>query len=347
MKKLKKVTFAVLFFLFGLPSVAFAASGGATQALIGDVLDVVSYGLVALGVALVVRLATWVMAKFKVSISQSWLDSIDGYLDKAIHYADEWAKNKIAANATITGNDKLNVATEFLLKLVGDDKRLVSMAEDQIKKLIEARLGQHRADTITLAGSVEPKMLTMHEDGTVKLHMTDGSELHITDMLASAGFVKAPKVDTAKAPSAQAGFANYGTMIVLALAGIIALVFVACTWSQVKQDGKQAGADAVKCIVPDLFDRATEVAPSLESNILAAVDPSTGKVNWSQAKSSLSGLKSDVFGCALAIAIREIQHIGLGTGAQPIQVDQQSLTDGYNTIRNAQFSGKTFIIEAN
>ncbi len=85
-----------------------------------------------------------------------------------------------------------------------------------------------------------PKLLVMGEGGTVKVHMSDGTDHEIGDMLAGAGFVKSTIVRPG-----QAGFARLGVM--LALCGVAFAAFLCFGCTTLKTDAKQAGGDIASC----------------------------------------------------------------------------------------------------
>lgn len=350
MKKL----IALLVLLF--PALAFAESATATVA--NDLLSVVLYTVGIVAVGLVGLAAKYIANRFKVTVPSAWLSTMDGFIDKAIHYAEEWARGKIANSDTVNGNEKLNTAFGFLLKIIGDDKKLVTMTEEQIKTLIEARLGELRSMGVTQMLSatnegsvlqttpVDAKLLAVDAEGKATLHLTNGDAVDINTLLSSAGYARtvAPPVIAVKSP--QAGYIAIGTLLsVSLLAFVVWLMVAACGGSGLTTaDVKQIGKNGVNCTVGDLFSRAKEMAPSVEANVEASVDPATGKVNWDQAHASIGGFESDVAGCALAMAVDALLHITQGNGFAPLQIDRQSLVAGYDAVRKAQFGDRTFVV---
>lgn len=139
---MKKILLAILLF----PAVAFAGTGP-VSGLLGDVVEVASYALALTLTGLLTILVQRIAAKFKVSIPEKWMDSANSLIDKGIHYAEEKGKQAIAKNETIDGSAKLNLAAGFVRELA-DDKKLKQLAEDQLKKLIEARLNQNKSTSL-------------------------------------------------------------------------------------------------------------------------------------------------------------------------------------------------------
>jgi len=349
MKKLM-IMLCVLF-----PSIAFAADNP-TAVVVNDMLSIVLYTVSIVAVGLLGLVAKWVAARFKISIPDAWLTTMDSYIDKAIHYAEEWASNKIKASETVTGNEKLNTAMSFLLKIIGDDKKLVTMTEEQIKKLIEARLGEHRSIGVSNMGSelatfgetktfeppppLDATHMSVSENGAATLYLTNGDTININDLLARAGYTRLSNPPTSVAQT-QGGFMKLSVMLTLS---VIALLFIAACAGLTKKDATQIGKNGVNCTVGELFERAKEMAPSVEANIKMTIDSATGKPNWDQAQASIGGFKSDVAGCALAMAVDAIMHLTSGSGFAPLAVDRKALADGYEAVRKAQFGDRTFIV---
>ena len=139
--QVKKIIVLIILF----PAIALADAPMSTA--LGGVVELVAYGLGLLLATLLSLLAKKVSDKFKVSIPEKWMDSANALIDKGISYAEEKSKQAIKNNETINGNEKLNLAAGFVLSMA-DDKKLIKLGEDKLKKLIEARLGQNRVDPL-------------------------------------------------------------------------------------------------------------------------------------------------------------------------------------------------------
>lgn len=198
---------------------AFAADGTSAPVagVLSSVLEVVTYGIVTLLTLVVAIVAKKVSTKFNVEIPQSWMASAQVWLDKGIAFAEEKAKQALKNNETINSSAKLNAAAEFVLDMA-EDKKLVQLGKEKLKALIEARLHEKRmSDTLHAyaagvldSAPVETKMLMARGDQLIMM-MEDGSEHDITDLIASAGYIK-PESTIAAAAGTSSGASAAGVI---------------------------------------------------------------------------------------------------------------------------------------
>lgn len=142
----------VLLLLCVLPSTALAADAVAPSAtltvfddvvhVVGSALAIALMGLVTLGVQ---KLAQ----KWHLQVPQEWQSKINDSIDHGIAYAEEQAHKE--ADGKLAGGTKLDMASKYVLNLVGDDKKLVALGDTKLKQMIEARLSLSRgSETSTI-----------------------------------------------------------------------------------------------------------------------------------------------------------------------------------------------------
>lgn len=119
---------------------AFAA--GPIASVLQDAIGIAAGGLLIAITGLITIGLQRLAAKWKVQIPAVWMQSANAWVDKGIHYAEEWAKNHAAE---VSGPDKLEAAVGFVLKFT-DDKKLKEMTAEKLKAFIEARLAELRGD---------------------------------------------------------------------------------------------------------------------------------------------------------------------------------------------------------
>lgn len=117
------------------------------QTVFDDIVHVVGAALAMLLMALLAAAANKLRQKYGIEVPAAWLSRINTAIDHGIAYAEEQGR-KAVDSSPIESNEKLNLALQFVLQIVGDDKQLVALGEEQIKKLIESRLNQTRAPVL-------------------------------------------------------------------------------------------------------------------------------------------------------------------------------------------------------
>ncbi len=151
MKKVLRVlfVFGLLCFCFAHVAVADSATAGAsTMTVFDDVVHLLAYTLGTIILGLSTLGAHKLQQKWGIQVPDAWLAKTQSVIDMGIAYAEEQA-HKAAEGTEIASNDKLDMASKFVLRLSGDDKRLVKLGEEKIKQMIEARLNQSRATPFT------------------------------------------------------------------------------------------------------------------------------------------------------------------------------------------------------
>lgn len=107
-----------------------------------DITTLLIQGLGVLIAALLVYLLNLLSSKLKIQIPIVWQDKLNTYLDKGINFAEEQARKQIKKIDGVVSDkipDKLETAALFILDTV-NDKKIVEMGKERIKKEIEARL---------------------------------------------------------------------------------------------------------------------------------------------------------------------------------------------------------------
>lgn len=90
------------------------------------------------------RLISVFESKTKIELPAKTHEMVDDWVQKGLHYAEEKARNAVAANAVaLKGPEKLELAAGFVMDLaekygVGD------MAKDKVIKLVESKLSETR-----------------------------------------------------------------------------------------------------------------------------------------------------------------------------------------------------------
>lgn len=116
---------------------------------------------------------------------------------------------------------------------------------------------------LSLAAKVDMKLLSVADDGSfVKIHMTDGSDIDITDALKDAGFERKPKLAIAKSP--ESGFFHPALGVVLSLFAIVCFC-VSCAWwsSDGKDVAQKGGVVAAGCVLQDVLQYSLEIEQAL------------------------------------------------------------------------------------
>lgn len=159
---LSPLGFAFVFALMLLvmfPAIAIAdvgtAVGGPLSTVLGDIVQVLAVGLGTLLATLLAILVQRISSKFNVAVPAVWMEGANALIDKGIHYAEEKAKHALKNNVKLNSNEKLNIAAAFVLSMA-DDKKLVKLGEEKLKKLIESRLNQNASSVIGTMISTNP-----------------------------------------------------------------------------------------------------------------------------------------------------------------------------------------------
>ncbi len=146
MRKISTFLLALIFVMI-LASPAWAAES-AVQRLTGDVVELALYAIGLLLTALLSKLILAAEKKFKVDVPDPFEVKLKLWLDKGIHYAEEQgikvAKKKAGA---VSVPDKLDTAAQFILD-TSNEKKIVSMGREWLKKMIEARFNERRKSEI-------------------------------------------------------------------------------------------------------------------------------------------------------------------------------------------------------
>lgn len=330
---MKKTIAVAVTVLLMMTTFALAANeGGPVSTVLSDVIELVAY---ALGLALAALLANalrWIAAKFKMQMPQAWMSNVNVWVDKAINYAEEWAKNKVKTNETVNSNEKLNTAIAFLLASV-DDKKLLAMSKEEITKLIEARLGEHRGiksdfTAMLEAPIVDVKLLAISETtGNAVVHLTNGVELDITSILKDAGYVRAQEKLPLTEKKPEAGSARVGAMVMIALI-FGSIVIGACSW------WKGGGAETTRAAILDCTTKnATSLTKEFGGLYELAIVKATGgdgKVDWAQVKDVTKDFAIDSGMCVANNVIGDLlkRVVGIDGGHQGITFDHESLALG-------------------
>jgi len=131
------------------------------------------------------------------------------------------------------------------------------VAQNQSHAIHSAKYGTPFSSQAAVAqfAPAEAKLLIIGDDGKVSIHMTDGTDHDITEMLSKAGFVKSALVRPG-----QAGFARLALMQLIAVVAVIAIALSAClSGAQAKEGGLAAGG----CGISDLVKYADDVKTAL------------------------------------------------------------------------------------
>lgn len=123
-----------------------ATAGSATLTIFDDVVHVVGSALAIALMGLATLAVQKLAQKWHLQVPQEWLSKINDSIDHGIAYAEEQA-HKHAIDGGIGDIDKLNVAAQYVLNIVGDDKKLVGLGDAKLKQMIEARLNLSRSST--------------------------------------------------------------------------------------------------------------------------------------------------------------------------------------------------------
>jgi hypothetical protein len=112
--------------------------------LLTQIMEVLAYALGLVLTALVGKLILAFEQKTKMNIPDAWTTKLNGWLDQGIAYAEEQGHKALkGANAKkLTMPESLEHAADFALSLGGP--ALETLGKEQLKKLIEARLGATR-----------------------------------------------------------------------------------------------------------------------------------------------------------------------------------------------------------
>jgi hypothetical protein len=159
-----KMLAVVLMFLalfFGVAPLAFADNGSntvgpSTLTVFDDVVHMVAYTLGTLLIGLVTLAVRKLNERWHLSIPAAWLANLQTYVDHGIAYADEQAHK---TGNKLPGNEKLEIALSFVLRMIGDDKRVMALGEAKIRDLIEARLNVTAYNRVV----TEPKIIPVTE----------------------------------------------------------------------------------------------------------------------------------------------------------------------------------------
>ncbi len=146
LKQIERVIVAFFFLCIILLHAAVADTGTAAspfQTVFDDIVHLFGYTLSIVILALFTGIANKLYQKYGIQVPTEWLNRTLQVIDQGIAYAEEQAR-KAGNSSAISGNEKLNTALAFVLKIVGDDKKLVALGEEKIKQMIEARLNQTR-----------------------------------------------------------------------------------------------------------------------------------------------------------------------------------------------------------
>lgn len=319
------VTLFLVFLL--VPSVAHAA-GVAT--VINDVIEVAAYALGLLLMGLLTIAVKWIGAKFKVQVPDAWMSSVNVWLDKAIAYAEEWAKKKVSANSKVSGSEKLEHAVEFLLMMV-DDKKLVQMSKEQLRKLIEARLNETRMLSgsslmATLSETAEPVFEEAANSQIDKIETTSGTYVKLDDkVLFANGYI--PKqlklVDVPRTP--EGGFAKLNVLIAITIAFCMAMT--ACAWWQ--NGGKdQARATVLDCTTKNAKSLTNEFGKLYELAVVHATG-GDGNIDWGSVKDSTKNFLTGSGSCVANNVIAEL----LGRVASAVGPQTEGVTFSPDSLK--------------
>jgi hypothetical protein len=114
-------------------------------------------GVIPVLAAYIIKRLNAAAAAYGVQISAEQQKIAVEIANNAVAYAEEFYTNLIKQKLPTSGNPKLGAAVAFFIKMA-DQHGLPEMAEEEIEKLIEARLNMARdptnANVVTLANGV-------------------------------------------------------------------------------------------------------------------------------------------------------------------------------------------------
>jgi len=88
---------------------------------------------------LIKKLVQVIERKWKVDIDNKVVENINDYVEKAILYAERWARNELKAGRKPKGEDKLAVALKFIFDAL-EESGIERKGRDYLVGLIEAQL---------------------------------------------------------------------------------------------------------------------------------------------------------------------------------------------------------------
>lgn len=143
--------------------------------------------------------------------------------------------------------------------------------------------------------------------------------------------------------SVQSGFVRIDALFLVVFFLLFGAV-TACSW--LKGEAKEATADVVDCMKPQLVERSNELGAVLETSVLSLVSDS-GSVDKAGFKALTRNLKSDAAGCAIAAVVARLSKPrGQDSQASPLTVDAGELQAAWADTRVEQFGGRTFALGA-
>lgn len=120
-----------------------ATAGTSTMTVFDDIVHLLAYALGVTIMGLVTLGVNKLRQRWGLEVPATWLAKVQSTIDMGIAYAEEQA-HKAVEGTKLASNEKLEMAMKFVLRIAGDDKKLVKLGEEKIKQLIEARLAQTR-----------------------------------------------------------------------------------------------------------------------------------------------------------------------------------------------------------
>lgn len=137
----------VLFVHVAFADVVAVATTSATLTIFDDVVHVVGSALAIALMGLATLAVQKLAQKWHLQVPQEWLSKINDSIDHGIAYAEEQAQKHASSSSVLSSGTKLDMAAQYVLNIVGDDKKLVGLGDAKLKQMIEARLNLSRSST--------------------------------------------------------------------------------------------------------------------------------------------------------------------------------------------------------